>query len=149
MLARRRSFVLTVCSRQDLHSATLAICMGRHHGLQRTYSSAAAGIVYCGLSDLSCKLWRQWHHKPAVWGDGRGVLTFSYSSCSEKPLPAYQEINHCGDGGLYAELIRNRAFQGSSMYPSNLDAWNLSAARRCHFKTSATLCPLLSRLQQG
>ena len=34
-----------------------------------------------------------------------------------------QEINHCGEGGLYAELIRNRAFQGSSKYPSNLDAW--------------------------
>ncbi|KAH2328708.1 hypothetical protein KXW30_005350 [Aspergillus fumigatus] len=34
-----------------------------------------------------------------------------------------EEINHCGEGGLYAELIRNRAFQGSSKYPSNLDAW--------------------------
>lgn len=34
-----------------------------------------------------------------------------------------QEINHCGEGGLYAELIRNRAFQGSTTYPSNLDAW--------------------------
>lgn len=34
-----------------------------------------------------------------------------------------QEINHCGDGGLYAELIRNRAFQGSTTYPANLDAW--------------------------
>ncbi|KAJ5125069.1 uncharacterized protein N7515_008894 [Penicillium bovifimosum] len=35
-----------------------------------------------------------------------------------------EEINHCGDGGLYAELIRNRAFQGSEMYPSSLDAWS-------------------------
>ncbi|PKY07122.1 glycoside hydrolase [Aspergillus campestris IBT 28561] len=34
-----------------------------------------------------------------------------------------EEINHCGDGGLYAELIRNRAFQGSTMYPANLDGW--------------------------
>ncbi|KKK21748.1 alpha-L-arabinofuranosidase A [Aspergillus ochraceoroseus] len=34
-----------------------------------------------------------------------------------------EEINHCGEGGLYAELIRNRAFQGSTTYPSNLDAW--------------------------
>ncbi|KAJ5081109.1 hypothetical protein N7456_013347 [Penicillium angulare] len=34
-----------------------------------------------------------------------------------------EEINHCAEGGLYAELIRNRAFQGSSLYPSNLDAW--------------------------
>ena len=35
-----------------------------------------------------------------------------------------QEINHGGEGGLYAELIRNRAFQGSSTYPSNLSAWS-------------------------
>ncbi|KAJ5547358.1 hypothetical protein N7494_004943 [Penicillium frequentans] len=35
-----------------------------------------------------------------------------------------EEINHGGEGGLYAELIRNRAFQGSSLYPSNLDAWS-------------------------
>ncbi|CAG7927753.1 unnamed protein product [Penicillium olsonii] len=34
-----------------------------------------------------------------------------------------EEINHCGEGGLYAELIRNRAFQGSSKFPSSLDAW--------------------------
>ncbi|KAF7625141.1 putative vacuolar segregation protein [Aspergillus flavus] len=34
-----------------------------------------------------------------------------------------EEINYCGDGGLYAELIRNRAFQGGEKYPSNLDAW--------------------------
>ncbi|KAJ5555861.1 Glycoside hydrolase superfamily [Penicillium sp. DV-2018c] len=34
-----------------------------------------------------------------------------------------EEINHCGEGGLYAELIRNRAFQGSEKYPSSLEAW--------------------------
>ncbi|KAJ5937569.1 hypothetical protein N7454_003911 [Penicillium verhagenii] len=34
-----------------------------------------------------------------------------------------EEINHGGEGGLYAELIRNRAFQGSSLYPSSLEAW--------------------------
>ncbi|KAJ5999699.1 hypothetical protein N7481_000108 [Penicillium waksmanii] len=34
-----------------------------------------------------------------------------------------EEINHCGEGGLYAELIRNRAFQGSAKFPSSLDAW--------------------------
>ncbi|KAI9935036.1 hypothetical protein ASPWEDRAFT_44615 [Aspergillus wentii DTO 134E9] len=34
-----------------------------------------------------------------------------------------EEINHCGEGGLYAELIRNRAFQGGTTYPSSLDAW--------------------------
>ena len=27
----------------------------------------------------------------------------------------FEDINHSGDGGLYAELIRNRAFQGSDV----------------------------------
>ncbi|KAJ5815218.1 alpha-L-arabinofuranosidase A [Penicillium riverlandense] len=35
----------------------------------------------------------------------------------------YEEINHSGDGGLYAELVRNRAFQGSTVYPSTLDGY--------------------------
>jgi alpha-N-arabinofuranosidase len=35
----------------------------------------------------------------------------------------HEDINNSGDGGLYAELIRNRAFQGSELYPSNLDGW--------------------------
>lgn len=35
----------------------------------------------------------------------------------------FEDINHSGDGGIYAELIQNRAFQGSPVYPSTLDAW--------------------------
>ncbi|KAK4861878.1 hypothetical protein LT330_003913 [Penicillium expansum] len=35
-----------------------------------------------------------------------------------------EEINHCAEGGLYAELIRNRAFQGSPKFPSSLEAWS-------------------------
>lgn len=34
-----------------------------------------------------------------------------------------EDINHSIDGGLYAELIQNRAFQGSSVYPSTIDPW--------------------------
>ncbi|KAI9658774.1 MAG: hypothetical protein M1821_002334 [Bathelium mastoideum] len=36
----------------------------------------------------------------------------------------FEDINHSGDGGIYAELIQNRAFQGSSVFPSTLDAWS-------------------------
>ncbi|KAF2730246.1 GH51 arabinofuranosidase [Polyplosphaeria fusca] len=36
----------------------------------------------------------------------------------------HEDINNAGDGGLYAELIRNRAFSGSDVYPSNLDGWS-------------------------
>lgn len=35
-----------------------------------------------------------------------------------------QDINNSGDGGLYAELIRNRAFQGSPKFPSSLEGWS-------------------------
>ncbi|KAK3934967.1 glycoside hydrolase superfamily [Diplogelasinospora grovesii] len=36
----------------------------------------------------------------------------------------HEDINNSGDGGMYAELIRNRAFQGSAKYPVSLDAWS-------------------------
>lgn len=36
----------------------------------------------------------------------------------------FEDINNSGDGGIYAELIRNRAFQGSGLYPSNLTGWS-------------------------
>lgn len=35
----------------------------------------------------------------------------------------FEDINHSGDGGIYAELIQNRAFQGSTQYPSTIDPW--------------------------
>lgn len=37
-----------------------------------------------------------------------------------------QDINNSGDGGIYAELIRNRAFQSGdeSRYPVTLDGWS-------------------------
>ncbi|KAK4187876.1 family 51 putative glycoside hydrolase [Podospora australis] len=36
----------------------------------------------------------------------------------------HEDINNSGDGGIYAELISNRAFQGSAKFPSNLDGWS-------------------------
>ncbi|KAF2637950.1 glycoside hydrolase [Massarina eburnea CBS 473.64] len=35
----------------------------------------------------------------------------------------HEDINNAGDGGIYAELIRNRAFQGSSRYPVSTSHW--------------------------
>jgi alpha-L-arabinofuranosidase len=35
----------------------------------------------------------------------------------------FEDINHSGDGGIYAELIQNRAFQGSTEFPSTLAPW--------------------------
>ncbi|KAL2759948.1 glycoside hydrolase family 51 protein [Sodiomyces alcalophilus JCM 7366] len=36
----------------------------------------------------------------------------------------HEDINNSGDGGIYAELIRNRAFQYSEAYPVSLDGWH-------------------------
>ncbi|KAK6846350.1 hypothetical protein PG987_001538 [Apiospora arundinis] len=35
----------------------------------------------------------------------------------------HEDINNSGDGGLYAELIRNRAFQSSNKFNSSLQGW--------------------------
>ncbi|KAM7196342.1 alpha-L-arabinofuranosidase 2 [Rhypophila sp. PSN 637] len=36
----------------------------------------------------------------------------------------HEDINNSGDGGIYAELVRNRAFQGSKEFPSSLEGWS-------------------------
>ncbi|KAF2272644.1 GH51 arabinofuranosidase [Westerdykella ornata] len=36
----------------------------------------------------------------------------------------HEDINYAGDGGIYAELIRNRAFQGSKQFPVSLSGWS-------------------------
>ncbi|KJX95656.1 alpha-l-arabinofuranosidase a like protein [Zymoseptoria brevis] len=36
----------------------------------------------------------------------------------------FEDINNSGDGGVYAELVQNRAFQGSGIWPSNLTFWS-------------------------
>ncbi|KAJ8065009.1 hypothetical protein OCU04_007312 [Sclerotinia nivalis] len=36
----------------------------------------------------------------------------------------FEDINHSGDGGIYAELIQNRAFQGNREYASTLKPWS-------------------------
>ncbi|THV46082.1 hypothetical protein BGAL_0418g00040 [Botrytis galanthina] len=35
----------------------------------------------------------------------------------------FEDINHSGDGGIYAELIQNRAFQGNREFASTLEPW--------------------------
>lgn len=35
----------------------------------------------------------------------------------------FEDINQSGDGGIYAELIQNRAFQGSVPFPSTIYPW--------------------------
>lgn len=64
-----------------------------------------------------------------------GQVTLTFSSADRGPVIGdlhygifYEEINHGGDGGLYAELIRNRSFEDNADSP---DCWwwlgNMSA----------------------
>ena len=46
----------------------------------------------------------------------------------------FEEINHAGDGGIYAELVRNRSFEDNT---SNPDGWNKTSgvtwtSGQCH-----------------
>ena len=42
----------------------------------------------------------------------------------------YEDINHAADGGLYAELIRNRSFEDGPHYgaPADMQGWSIYAA---------------------
>ncbi|KAF2691072.1 glycoside hydrolase family 51 protein [Lentithecium fluviatile CBS 122367] len=43
------------------------------------------------------------------------------------PIPygiMQEDINNAGDGGIYAELIRNRAFQGGDLFPVSLEGYS-------------------------
>ena len=42
----------------------------------------------------------------------------------------YEDINHAADGGIYAELIRNRSFEDGPRYgaPADMQAWSTLAA---------------------
>lgn len=58
-----------------------------------------------------------------------GAVQFSVDSSGGNATSPYQygimfeDINNSGDGGVYAELIQNRAFQGDEIFPKNLDYW--------------------------
>ncbi|KAI1159994.1 alpha-N-arabinofuranosidase A [Nemania serpens] len=47
----------------------------------------------------------------------------------------HEDIDNSGDGGLYAELIRNRAFQSSEGYPASLSGWYPVHGARLSLKT--------------
>ncbi|ERF72007.1 hypothetical protein EPUS_09374 [Endocarpon pusillum Z07020] len=55
----------------------------------------------------------------------------------------FEDINHSGDGGIYAELIRNRAFQGSDFFPSSLTGWGASKGATLSLDTNSPLSAAL------
>lgn len=64
----------------------------------------------------------------SMWSPAFSQVTLNFDACKRgtviSPLQYgifYEEINNAGDGGLYAELIRNRCFEDSS----NPDYWSV------------------------
>ncbi|KAG2689874.1 hypothetical protein I3760_09G160800 [Carya illinoinensis] len=61
--------------------------------------------------------------------DQRAFLRVNASEASGRPIPKtlfgifFEEINHAGAGGLWAELVSNRA--GGPIIPSNIDPWSI------------------------
>ncbi|CAG8977470.1 hypothetical protein HYALB_00011819 [Hymenoscyphus albidus] len=56
----------------------------------------------------------------------------------------FEDINQSGDGGIYAELIQNRAFQGSTPFPSTIYPWTPIGDAALSLQNTDT--PLSSRL---
>ncbi|XP_073222179.1 alpha-L-arabinofuranosidase 1-like isoform X2 [Cicer arietinum] len=60
------------------------------------------------------------------------TLVIDASDGSGRPIPNtlfgifFEEINHAGTGGLWAELVNNRGFEaGGTKVPSNIDPWTI------------------------
>ncbi|KAK7396083.1 hypothetical protein VNO78_16830 [Psophocarpus tetragonolobus] len=60
------------------------------------------------------------------------TLIVNASDASSRPIPEtlfgifFEEINHAGAGGLWAELVSNRGFEaGGPNTPSNIDPWSI------------------------
>ncbi|PKI58955.1 alpha-L-arabinofuranosidase 1 [Punica granatum] len=67
-----------------------------------------------------------------VSADQTAQLTVNASDAAGRPIPEtlfgifFEEINHAGTGGLWAELVSNRGFEaGGPNIPSNIDPWTI------------------------
>ena len=67
----------------------------------------------------------------------------------------FEDINHAADGGLYAELIRNRSFEDGPSYgaPADMQAWSTYAATPSQLTARlvqpSKKAPLLNSVQQN
>ncbi|KAH9843359.1 Glycoside hydrolase family 51 protein [Teratosphaeria destructans] len=61
----------------------------------------------------------------------------------------FEDINNSGDGGVYAELIQNRAFQGDSIFPKSTAFWQgLGGAQIALANLSTALSSALPTLME-
>lgn len=67
----------------------------------------------------------------------------------------YEDINHAADGGLYAELIRNRSFEDGPRYgaPADMQGWNTqvkgSSKLNVRLINQSKKTPLLNNVQHN
>jgi alpha-L-arabinofuranosidase len=55
----------------------------------------------------------------------------------------FEDINRSGDGGIYAELINNRAFQGNPVFPSTITPWTPIGDCKLSLQTASPVTPAL------
>ncbi|XP_068663532.1 alpha-L-arabinofuranosidase 1-like [Aristolochia californica] len=89
--------------------------------------SASAGIMIC----LLLALWVP-YGSFAFEADANQTVQLRIDASAGRPIPDtlfgifFEEINHAGTGGLWAELVSNRGFEaGGSSTPSNIDPWTI------------------------
>ncbi|XP_019245489.1 PREDICTED: alpha-L-arabinofuranosidase 1-like isoform X1 [Nicotiana attenuata] len=95
--------------------------MGSRHSLYHVLL-----LILCGLSAL-CQC-----SATGVEANQTAVLFVNASEASARKIPDtlfgifFEEINHAGAGGLWAELVSNRGFEaGGPNVPSNIDPWSI------------------------
>ncbi|AES81079.1 putative non-reducing end alpha-L-arabinofuranosidase [Medicago truncatula] len=83
-----------------------------------------------------------------VQADLNATLVVDASQASGRRIPEtlfgifFEEINHAGAGGLWAELVSNRGFEaGGPNIPSNIDPWSIIGnATYINVETDRTSC---------
>ncbi|XP_068658337.1 alpha-L-arabinofuranosidase 1-like [Aristolochia californica] len=105
--------------------------------------SASAGLMIC----LILALWAP-YRSFAFEVDANQTAQLSIDASDGRPIPDnlfgifFEEINHAGAGGLWAELVSNRGFEaGGSSTPSNIDPWTvIGNESSIYVKTELSSC---------
>src|SRR5688572_25864759 len=84
---------------------------------------ATAGVLAATVAALAGAVFVDAVGSPPPRLLGTGTVTVDLAAPGA-PIPStlygifYEEINHAGDGGLYAELVRNRGFEDANLPPA-------------------------------
>lgn len=109
--------------------------------ITRLFASGVTGvaIISVGYSLLAGALVPQTPATPPATATGRITVNVAKPGAAIPPRLYgifYEEINHAGDGGLYAELVRNRGFEDANLPPACVREGNFIVPPRTpHFDT--------------